>query len=108
MCGIAVNICHLLSKGMESWQTILISKSEELVKLNIQSQIFQRDNMSHLLYLIGWTPLSHILRKVNAGYQLGKGKHRKINQLLVMNNLKLYGNNQKEAERLINTVRISL
>ena len=38
--------------------------------------------------------------------QLGKGQHKKINHLLVMDDLKLYGNSEKEAERPTNTVRI--
>ena len=36
MCGVADNISHLLSKSMESWQTILISGNEELARVNIQ------------------------------------------------------------------------
>ena len=58
------------------------------------------------MFVIGLIPLSHILRKVNAGYQLGKRQHNKINYLLFMDDLKLYGNSEKEAERLTNTVRI--
>ena len=36
MCGVADNISHLLSKSMESWQTILMSGNEELARVNIQ------------------------------------------------------------------------
>ena len=46
--------------------------------------------------------------KKNAGYQVGKGQQKKINHLLSMDNLKLYGNSEKEAERLRNTIRIFL
>ena len=35
MCGVADNISHLLSKSMESWQTILMSGNEELCRVNI-------------------------------------------------------------------------
>ena len=58
-----------------------------------------------MLFVIGLIPLSHTFGKVNAGYQLGKGQHKKIKHLL-MDDLKLYGNSEKEAERLTNTVRI--
>ena len=43
---------------------------------------------------------------MNAGYQLGKGQHKKINHLLFIGHLKLYENSKKEAERLTNVVRI--
>ena len=80
--------------------------NEELVRVNIQRGIFQGDTLFPLLFVIGLMPLSHTLRKVNAGYQLGKGQHKKINHLLFMGDLKLYENSEKEAERLTNTVRI--
>ena len=67
---------------------------------------YQEDTLSPLLFVIGLISLSHTLRKVNAGYQLGKGQHRKINHILFMDDLKLYENSEKEAERLTNTVRI--
>ena len=78
----------------------------KLARVNIQRGIFQGDTLSPLLFVIGLIPLSHILRKVNAGYQLGKGQHKKINHLLFMDDLKLYGNSGKETEKLTNTVRI--
>ena len=106
MCGVADNIFHLLSKSMESWQTILMSGNEELARVSIQRGIFQRDTLSLLLFVIGLIPLSHFLRKVNAGNLLGKGQHKKINHLLFMDDLKLYGNSEKEAGRLANTVRL--
>ena len=58
------------------------------------------------MFVICLIPLSNTLRKLNAGYQLGKGQHKKINYLLFMDDLKLYGNSEKEAERLTSTVRI--
>ena len=106
MCGAADNMSNFLSKIMESWQTILMSGNEELARVNIQRGIFQGDSLSPLMFVIGLIPLSQILRKVNAGYQLWKGQHKKINHLLFMNDLKLYGNSEKEAERLTNTIRI--
>ena len=73
MSGVADNISLFLSKSMESLQTILMSGNEEIARVNIQRGIFQGDTLSPLLFVIGLIPLSHILRKVNVGYQLGKG-----------------------------------
>ena len=42
MCGVADNISHLLSKSMESWQTILMPGNEQLARVNIQTGIFLR------------------------------------------------------------------
>ena len=106
MCGVAGNMSHLLFKSMERWQTVLLSGNEELARINIQRGIFQGDTLPPLFFVIGLIPLSHILQKVNAGYQLGKGQHKMINYLLFMDDLKLYGNSEKEAERLTNTVKI--
>ena len=53
MCGVADNVSHFLSKSMESWQTILMSGSEEL---NIQRRIFQEDTISPLLFVTGLIP----------------------------------------------------
>ena len=102
---VELQITYLLSKSMESWQTFLMSGNEELARLNIKRVIFQRDTLSPFMFVIGLIPLSHTLRKVNAGYQLGKGLYKKSNHLLFMDNLKLYGNSKKEAERLTNTVK---
>ena len=106
MCRVADNISHLLSNSIESWQTILMSGNEKLARVNIQTGIFQADTLSPLLFVTGLIPLSHILRKVNARYQLGKGKHKKINHLFFIDDLKLYGNSKNEAEKLTNIVRI--
>ena len=64
------------------------------------------DALSSLLFVIGLIPLIQALRKVNAGHQLEKGQHRKFNHLPFMDDLKLYGNSEEEAERLTDTVRI--
>ena len=73
MCGVAENISNLLFKSMENWQTILTSGNKVLARVNIRRGIFQEGTLSLLVFVIGLIPLSHILRKANAGYQLGKG-----------------------------------
>jgi len=46
-----------------------------------------------------------MLRQCDTGYQLGDG-HRKINHLLFMDDLKLYGRNDHEIKSLVHTVWI--
>ena len=104
MCGVADNISHILSKSIESWQTIFMSGNEQLARVSIWEEIFQGDTLSLLLLVIGLLPFSHTLRKVNAGYQAAKDQHKKIIHVHFMDDLKLYGNNKKEAERLTNTI----
>ena len=87
---------------------ILMAGNEELARVNFQRGIFQGDTLSPLLFVIGLIPLSHTLQKVNTGYQLGKGWRKKTNQLVFMDDMKLYWNSEKEAERVTNTTRIFL
>ena len=68
ICGVADNTSHLLSKSIENWQTILMAGNGQLARVNIQKGIFQGDTLSLLLFVAGLIPLSHTLRKVNAGY----------------------------------------
>ena len=51
MCGGTDNISRLLSKSMESWQTILRSGNEELARVNIHG-----DTPSRFLFVIGLIP----------------------------------------------------
>ena len=50
-------------------------------------------------------PLNHTLRKCAAGYKPRKSQE-KINLLMCMDNIKLFVENEKELETLIQTVRI--
>ena len=102
--GIAENIVKLIAESMKNWQTIITSGREELAKVNIKRGIFQGDSLSPLLFVIGLIPLSSILQKDPAGYQFNS--KAKVNHLLFMDDLKIYGKNEKEAERLTNTVNI--
>ena len=50
-------------------------------------------------------PLNHLPRKCKAGYKLRKSLE-KINDLMYMDDIKLFPKNEKELETLIHTVRI--
>ncbi len=50
-------------------------------------------------------PMSLVLRKVTAGYEF-KGKNTKINHLLFMDDLKLFGKTQDQIDSLMKTVHL--
>ena len=67
--------------------------------------IFQGDALSSLLYVIAMMPLKHIHRKCTAGYKLRKSQET-ISHSMYMDENKLFAQNEKELEVLIQTVRI--
>ena len=71
----------------------------------IRRAIFQRDSLSPLVIIIGLSPLILILRKANAAYEFSESKE-KINQMLFMDDLKLYSKNEKDRDSLIQTIRL--
>ena len=48
-------------------------------------------------------PLTLLLRQTNAGHQL-KGRHEKINHLLYMDDLKLYGKDEAQIDSVVKSV----
>ena len=104
MFGVAANIRGLLANTMKSWQIVLTSNGVNLGEVNIKSGIFQADSLSPLLFVIVLTPLTLILRKATAGYHFTD--KTKVNHLLFMNDLKLYGKDKAQLESLTQIVRI--
>ena len=98
------NILKFAKRSMANWQTELTSCGESLVKVNIRRGIFQGDSLSPLLFVICMIPLTHVLRKAKARYTLGGGE--KINHLLFMDDLKLYGKTENEIKGLESTVEV--
>ena len=90
---------------MMNWETELTSEKVSLGKVKIRRGIFQGDSFSPLLFVLAVIPLSFMLRKVKAGYDLGRNKGR-VNHLLFMDDLKLYGKNERQLDTLVNSVRI--
>ena len=103
--GIADNIQKVVRKSMSSWRTQLTANGKNLGSVRIRRGIFQGDSLSPLLFVLTLIPLSMVLRKVKAGYNLGK-ENGTINHLLYMDDLKVYGKNEKEVDTLVNTVRL--
>ena len=73
--------------------------------VNIRRGIFQGDSLSPLLFVLTLIPLTMVLRDVKAGYDLG-GKIGRVDHLLFMDDLKLYGKNEREVDTLAHTVRV--
>ena len=88
---------------MEFWKTQLTACGKDLGEVSIRRGIFQGDSLSPLLFVIAILPPSSILNESAAGYQLSK-KEGKITHLLFMDDLKLYGRNEKEINSLVHTV----
>ena len=103
MFGVAKNIVTLIENSMANWKTVLTSNQEILGTVDINRGIFQGDSLSPLLFVIIMIPLSLILRDSSAGYQLEKEGSR-INHLLFMDDLKLYGKNSNQIDSLVQTV----
>ena len=73
-----------------------------MAKVNIRRGIFQGDSLSPLLFVICMIPLTNVLHKANPRYTLGGGE--KINHLLFMDDLKLYGKSENEIKGLVSTI----
>ena len=96
---VAKNIEGLLRGSMASWKTVLTANGEDLGEVSIRRGIFQGDSLSPLLFVVAMIPLTSLLRREKMGYKFGKDG-RKINHLLFMDDLKLYGSCRKELENL--------
>ena len=109
LVGTAKNILKLMERSMKNWKTTLRAGNKTLGQVNIKRGIFQGDSLSPLLFVIAMIPLTKILRKHSAGYNMekrGRGRQKKINHLLFMDDLKLFGKSEQEIESLVQTVRV--
>ena len=105
MFGIAENVRNFLLRSMDQWKLSLTSNGEDLGDVHVKRGIFQGDSLSPLLFVLSMIPLSLVLRKVNACYEWEK-KEYKLNHLLFMDDLKLFGKNEEQIDSLVSTVHI--
>ena len=96
---VAKNIEGLLKGSMKSWKTVLTANGEELGEVSIKRGIFQGDSLSPLLFIVAMIPLTLLLRREAMGYKFGQ-EGRKMNHLLFMDDLKLYGRDKDEIKKL--------
>ena len=99
--GVAQNMIGLVQNSMDKWKTVLTAGSKVLGEVNI----FQGDSLSPLLFVLSLIPLTLVLRKLRASYDLGNGNGL-VNHLLFMEDLKLYGRNESQLDYLIQSVRV--
>ena len=90
---------------MSSWRVQLNVGDQVLRNVNIRRRIFQGDSLSPFLFVICLLPMFLILRKMKAGHGLGKNRP-KLNHLLYMDDLKLFGQSERDIESLVNTAHI--
>ena len=81
---------------MESWRVELTSGNDKLGEVNIRRGILQGDTLSPLLFVLALIPLTTLLNGLDQDYRMGKNRG-KINHLLFMDDLKLYGRNMQEC-----------
>ena len=90
MFGITENLTGVIQNSMKQWRTELMAGNQVVGEVCIKRGIFQGDSLSPLLFVLALIPLTLVLRKVKAGYNLGNGLPT-INHLLFMDDLNLYG-----------------
>ena len=101
MLGIAENVRTFLENSMKNWKLRLVSNGLDLCDIDINRGIFQ--GLSPLIFVICMIPLSFLLRKVKASYEWGR-KEFKLNHLLFMDDLKLFGKSNEQIDSLVQTV----
>ena len=102
--GVEENTIIFLKNTMLNWKTILTSFGTRLAEVNIRRAIFQGDSLSPLLFIVALVPMTKVLARMEVGCQLKKGGSR-INHLMFMDDIKLFGRSTKEKDTLVQTVR---
>ena len=102
MFKIANNVQNLLNYAMPLWKTELNSNNQNACNVVIKRGIFLGDS---LLFIIGPISVTLILRNWKEAYNFSNSKER-INHLLYIDDMKLYGKADIGLHSLIQTVRI--
>ena len=102
---VSPEIVNFMKVNMKNWKTTLLLRhatgtlTSRLIE--IRSGIFQGNSLSPLLICLALAPLSNLLHSTNCGYDI-QGK--KINHLFYMDDLKVFGRDSQQQERLLQTV----
>ena len=102
--GVSENVQNLLKNSMDNWKTVLNCGDDVLGEVEINRGIFQGDSLSPLLFIMCLIPLSSLLNNERTAYEFSVNKE-KINHLLFMDDLKLYGKNEKDINTLLEIVK---
>ena len=103
--GAEENTIRFLNNTMPNWKTILTNSGTRLAEVNIRRGIFQGDSLSPLLFIAAVIPMTRVLERMEVRHQLKKGGSR-INHLMFMDDVKLFGRGTKEIDTSVKTVRI--
>ena len=87
LAGAAKNIFNLLKETMKNGKTNLICSNTDLGPVNINHGILQ---LIVTITICSIPPAINVLHKMKQGYSFSK-RNRKLNHLLFMDDLKLYG-----------------
>ena len=88
---------------MKNSKLRLASIGLDLCDIDVNRGIFQGDSMSPLIFVICMIPLSFLLRKVKTSYEWGR-KEYKLNHLLFIDDLKLFGKSNEQIDSLVQVV----
>ena len=99
MYKISHEVINFINKTMKTWRVELTAGGRSLVETKIQRGIFQKDDLSPLLFIIVMMPLNHILRKRTARFKPSRSQE-KLNHLIYMDDIKLLAKNEKKKSKL--------
>ena len=99
---VSPEIVNVMKVNMQNWKTTLVLRRDTGTltsrMMEINSGIFQGDSLSPLLFCL----VSNLLNDTNCGYDI-QGKM--INHLFYMDDLKTFGRDNQQQERLLQTVK---
>ena len=90
---------------MANWKLELTSCGQSLGGVHVRREIFQGDSLSPLLFILCMIPMTLVLREVKACYEWDR-KQYKVNNLLLMGNLKLFGKSTDQIDSLVQIVYV--
>ena len=102
MTWVTENIQNV-GNSMKKRKTELTSGGQNLGTVRLRRSIFQGNSLSPLLFVLALAPMPLLLREVKAKYQLVDLQG--VNHLLFIDDLELYGQNEKQIDTLVNIVQ---
>lgn len=102
------SIIGFLRKAMCKWTVnLLLNTTTETIQagsINIKRGIFQGDSLSPLLFCMALFPLSKELSESGKGYLIDRYQ-KPVSHLIYIDDLKLYGKNDKDLNHLLKIVK---
>jgi hypothetical protein len=97
-------LINFLQKTMKLWKTTLHLNQTKTREIYIKKGIYQGDSLSPLWFCLALNPISHMLRRNQAGYRLKHDNEETcISHLIYMDDIKLYSKTETEMNTLIDT-----